>query len=86
MGLISTAGGVNGLQAVNTMEFIARSPRAWAVPLALLIPRASDVFGGDGRIRDPRVAGQLRALGFEVARAARQMARQGYCERTEHMA
>src|SRR5579875_2496193 len=31
LGLISTAGGTQGLQAVNTMEFIVRSLRAWAV-------------------------------------------------------
>lgn len=73
VGLISTAGGVNGLQAVNTMEFITRSLRAWAVPLVLPIPRAADAFGTEGNVRDPRVAAQLRALGQEVARAAHQI-------------
>jgi FMN reductase len=83
VGLISTAGGVNGLQAVNTMEFITRSLRAWAVPIVLPIPRASDVFGADGSVRDPRVAGQLRSLGREVARAAHQMSVRGYCDWTD---
>jgi len=85
VGLISTAGGVQGLQAVNTMEFIVRSLRAWAVPLVLPIARASEVFGAGGSIRDPRVAGQLRSLGFEVARAARQMTSQGHCDWLEHL-
>jgi FMN reductase len=80
VGLIGTAGGVHALQAVNTMEFITRSLRAWAVPLVLPIPRASEVFGADGSVRDPRVADQLRSLGQEVARAARQMALSGYCD------
>jgi len=83
IGLISTAGGVNGLQAVNTMEFITRSLRAWAVPIVLPIARASDVFGADGSVRDPRVADQLRSLGREVARAAHQMSVQGYCDWTD---
>jgi FMN reductase len=83
VGLISTAGGVNGLQAVNTMEFMTRSLRAWAVPIMLPIPRVSDVFGADGSVRDPRVADQLRSLGREVARAAHQMSVQGYCDWTE---
>ena len=83
IGLISTAGGVNGLQAVNTMEFITRSLRAWAVPVVLPIPRAADVFGADGSVRDPRVADQLRSLGREVARAAHQMSVQGYCDWTD---
>lgn len=80
VGLISTAGGTNGLQAVNTMEFITRSLRAWAVPLVLPIPRVSEAFGADGGVRDPRVADQLRALGREVTRAARQMTVHGYCD------
>ena len=32
IGLISAAGGVQGLQAINTMEFSVRALRAWAVP------------------------------------------------------
>ena len=31
VGLISTAGGTQGLQAVNTMEFIMRALRGWSV-------------------------------------------------------
>ena len=33
IGLVSTAGGVQGLQTVNAMDFIARSLRGWSVPL-----------------------------------------------------
>jgi FMN reductase len=40
VGLISTAGGTHGLQAVNTMEFVVRALRGWAVPLVLPIPQA----------------------------------------------
>src|SRR5437868_3328407 len=40
VGLISTAGGTQGLQAVNTMEFIVRALRGWAVRLVILIPQA----------------------------------------------
>ena len=80
VGLIGTAGGALALQAVNTMEFIARSLRAWAVPLVLPIPRASEVFDAHGGVHDPHVADQLRALGREVARASRQMTLHGYCD------
>jgi len=44
VGLISTAGGTHGLQAVNTMEFVVRALRGWAVPLVLPIPQAWQVF------------------------------------------
>jgi FMN reductase len=69
VGLISTAGGTHGLQAVNTMEFVVRALRGWAVPLVLPIPQAWQVFN-DGRVLDKRVEEQLRALGRELARAA----------------
>jgi len=69
IGLISTAGGTQGLQAVNTMEFIVRALRGWAVPLVIPIPQAWRVFQQD-RVLDESVATQLRALGAEVARAA----------------
>jgi FMN reductase len=83
VGLISTAGGTQGLQAVNTMEFIVRALRGWAVPLVIPIPRAWQVFDENGKIRDANIEDQLRSLGREVARAARQFACQGYCDYSE---
>jgi FMN reductase len=83
VGLISTAGGVLGLQGVISMEFAVRSLRAWAVPLVLAIPRVSQAFDSDGHPTDAQLAGQLRHLGREVTRAARQMARDGFCDYSE---
>ena len=69
VGLISTAGGTQGLQAVNTMEFVVRALRGWAVPLVVPVPQAWRIIQ-QGEILDDAVAQQLRALGGEVARAA----------------
>ena len=80
VGLISTAGGVQGLQAVNTMEFVVRALRGWAVPMVIPIPRAWEAFDDQGKARDPSTEQQLRALGKEVARAAGQFKTQGYCD------
>src|SRR2546423_711994 len=74
VGLISTAGGTQGLQAVNTMEFVVRALRGWAVPLVIPIPQAWRVFDKEGHTHDAKVAEQLHALGHEVTRAARQFA------------
>ena len=73
VGLISTAGGTQGLQAVNTMEFVVRALRGWAVPLVIPIPQAWRVFDQEG-VHDETVAEQLRVLGREVTRAAKQFA------------
>lgn len=83
VGLISTAGGVQGLQAINTMEFSVRALRGWAVPMVLPIPRAWQAFDEQGQARDPQTVEQLHALGREVARAAAQFADTGACDYTE---
>lgn len=79
IGLIATAGGVQGLQAINTMEFIVRSLRAWAVPLVIPVGRSAEAFGDDG-VTDGRVRGQLESLGAEVVRAATQFRESGDCD------
>lgn len=83
VGLISVAGGVYGLQAVNTMEFVVRVLRGWSVPLVIPIPRAWQVFDEEGKARDEGIARQLRSLGAEVWRAARQFAVEGVCDYAE---
>lgn len=79
IGLISTAGGVQGLQAVNTMEFAVRALRGWTVPMVLPIPRAWKAFE-DGDVQDETVETQLLNLGREVARAAHQFKTHGICD------
>jgi len=67
VGLISSAGGVQGLQAVNTMEFVVRSLRGFAVPLVVPVARAKRSFGEGGQPLDERLEAQLLSLGHEVA-------------------
>ncbi len=74
IGLISAAGGTQGLQAINTMEFAVRALRGWAVPYVVPVAGASRVFDADGRIREPAVALQLKTLGEEAVRVARKFA------------
>lgn len=72
IGLISTSGGGQGLQAVNTMEYVVRALRGWAVPLVVPVAQAWKTFDRDGHITDLKVEVQLLALGREVTRVARQ--------------
>src|SRR6478735_7152500 len=74
IGLISAAGGTQGLQAINTMEFSVRSLRGWAVPYVVPIASAARVFDARGRIQDQGVELQLRTLGAEVVRVATRFA------------
>ena len=54
--------------------------RGWSVPLVMPVPQSWHTFDPDGRLVDEAVAAQLRALGAEVARAARQFQTDGTCD------
>jgi FMN reductase len=70
IGLISAAGGAQGLQAINTMEFSVRALRGWAVPYVVPVASAARVFDETGRIQDQAIEQQLKMLGSEVVRVA----------------
>ncbi len=74
VGLISAAGGTQGLQAINTMEFSSRALRAWAVPYVVPVAAAYSVFDAAGHVQDESIELQLRTLGAEVVRASRRFA------------
>jgi len=80
VGLVATAGGVQGLQSVNSMDFIVRALRGWSVPMVLPVAQSWQTFDADGRLVDEMVATQLRELGAEVVRAARQFQAEGTCD------
>ncbi|HEY2208393.1 MAG TPA: NAD(P)H-dependent oxidoreductase [Gaiellaceae bacterium] len=74
IGLISAAGGVHGLQGINTMEFSVRALRGWAVPYVVPVAGAHGAFDDEGQVRDPNVRAQLETLGAEVVRVAARFA------------
>ena len=74
VGLISAAGGTQGLQAINTMEFAVRALRGWAVPYVVPVASAARVFDREGKIHDQAVERQLKMLGGEVVRVAERFA------------
>jgi FMN reductase len=80
VGLVATAGGVQGLQSVNSLEFIVRALRGWSVPMVVPVAQSWQTFDPDGRLVDEMVAAQLRELGAEVVRAARQFQAEGTCD------
>lgn len=75
VGLIATAGGVQGLHAISTMEFVVRALRGWTLPLVAPVDRAWDAFDAEGHIRDEKMRSRLVQVGTEVARAAKRLSR-----------
>jgi FMN reductase len=53
---VATADGVQGLQAVNSMEFVVRALRRWSVPLVQPVAQSWQTFDPDGRLADDMIA------------------------------
>lgn len=69
--LIATAAGVQGLQAINTMEFVVRALRGWTIPFVAPIARSYAAFDAQGKVIDETAAKQLEGLAREVVASAR---------------
>jgi FMN reductase len=80
VGLVAAAGGIQGLQAVSSLDFVARALRGWSVPLVMPVAQAGPSFDPEGRLVDELMGTQLRELGAEVVRAARQFQSEGSCD------
>ena len=89
IGLLSAAGGVHGLQAINTMEFSVRALRGWAVPY--VVPIAGRAFDAKAKVFDEGVELQLETLGQEVVRVTGRFVedisldREGECARAAEL-
>ncbi|MEB3203469.1 MAG: NAD(P)H-dependent oxidoreductase [Candidatus Sericytochromatia bacterium] len=70
VGLVAAAGGTQGMQAINTMEYAVRALRGLTVPYVVAISRAWQAFDAAGVPADPVVGQQLATLGREVVRLA----------------
>lgn len=70
IGLICTAGGVQGLQAINTMEFVVRALRGFAVPMVVPVSNTWQAFDAEGNLTDSKCKEQLEQLGREVHRVS----------------
>jgi FMN reductase len=70
VGLIGTGAGAHSLQAINTMEFIARALRAWALPFVVPVNRAYAVFDKEGKVIDAKVDEQFQFLAKDLVKSA----------------
>lgn len=72
--LIATAGGIQGLQAINTMEFIVRALRGFTLPMVVPISQAWQQFDASGNLKNQKIQEQLETLGLELVKVAHKFA------------
>ena len=76
IGLISTAAGTTRLQAINTLEFVVRALRGWAIPMMIPIPQVRQLFDENGHALDPIIDRQFDDDGASEYAEAGELLRQ----------
>jgi NAD(P)H-dependent FMN reductase len=64
-GLIAVAGGSQGINTINTLDYIAKTLHLWTVPTT--VSAGSSAFDAQGQLHDPRLIARLHDLGQQVA-------------------
>ena len=70
IGLISTSGGLPGINAINTMDYVSRALHAWVCPTAVAIPNSHRQFDTDGTLKDQRLLDRIQKMALELEFAA----------------
>jgi len=72
VGAVATGAGWQGaVMTLTTLRGIVHALRGWNTPLGVAINTSQPMFDGDGRCLDEKIDTMLRAMGREVAEAAR---------------
>lgn len=66
IGLISTSGGIPGINAINTMDYISRALHAWVCPTAVAIANSWKQFDADGNVLDESLQERLLKMAKEL--------------------
>lgn len=72
VGAVATGAGWQGaVMTLTALRSIVHALRGWNTPLGVAISTAQPMFDGDGKCLDDKIDNMLRAMGQEVAEAAR---------------
>jgi FMN reductase len=73
--IVTTAGWQAGATTLTSLRSTVHALRGWPTPLGVVVNSSARPFGPDGEATDAKVAGQLAALGEQVASFAHMRAR-----------
>jgi FMN reductase len=64
--IVAASGWQGGSATLTSLRSIIHALRGWPTPLGVAINSTTMPFGVDGRVADPKLGGQLEALGSQV--------------------
>jgi FMN reductase len=70
IGLISTSGGIPGINAINTMDYVSRALHGWVCPTAVAIANSWKQFDEEGNVLDDHLQERLLKMAKELEFAA----------------
>jgi len=66
IGLISTSGGIPGINAINTMDYVSRALHGWVCPTTVAIANSWKQFDDEGRVLNDMLHERLLQLAREL--------------------
>ncbi len=66
IGLISTSGGIPGINAINTMDYVSRALHGWVCPTTVAIANSWKQFDDEGRVLNDALQERLLQLAREL--------------------
>ena len=66
IGLISTSGGIPGINAINTMDYVSRALHGWVCPTTVAIANSWEQFDDEGRVLNELLRERLLKLAREL--------------------
>lgn len=66
IGLISTSGGIPGINAINTMDYVSRALHGWVCPTTVAISNSWEQFDEEGRVINEALGERLLQLAREL--------------------
>jgi FMN reductase len=70
VGLISTSGGMPGINAINTMDYVSRALHGWVCPTTVAIPNSYKQFDENANLKDERLNRRMLQMLQELEFAA----------------
>jgi FMN reductase len=66
IGLISTSGGIPGINAINTMDYVSRALHGWVCPTTVAIANSWQQFDDEGNVLNEPLRDRLLQLAREL--------------------
>lgn len=74
IGLMSASGGLPGINAINSMDYVCRALHGWVCPTTVALPNSKRQFNESGELTNEKLMSRIRRMSKEIEFAATRFA------------